>query len=175
MPYDDGFDGLQYYGKGGTNPFNPSHKKKQNVKKQGKIMEAATSGVKIKPPGLAGYLGHTIKDPTSIMNPQVMGMMYWTTTGLFESIEKRNDKMWGDTSVGKLKTLWNQGLGDFIAARDPHSHHPRSVNYLKQFIPNIIMIDFANKEHCRTIYGLNKTPDEAFIEVIRRIEAEEDL
>ena len=47
------YNGLQYYGKGGTSPFNPINKLKQNIKKQSKLMAGA------------GAMG----------NPEVIGMI----------------------------------------------------------------------------------------------------
>ena len=57
----------------------------QNIKKQGKLMEGAK---------FLAELGRS------------SAMMYWTTTGVFESIKKRNDKMWDTPNVAKLKQLW---------------------------------------------------------------------
>jgi hypothetical protein len=68
--YANVYEGLQYYGKGGTSPFNPKGKLKQNVKKQTKLMLGAMA----------------------MGNPEIVGMMYWTTTGLIESIKKRDDQ-----------------------------------------------------------------------------------
>jgi len=132
------FEGLQYHGKGGTNPFNPIGKKGQNTKKQAKLMTAGGHG-----------------------NPQVMGMMYWTTTGLKESIYKRNKGMWTEPNKAKLRMLWHNGMGQ--AVRDGA---PRNLNYdavssgavIKAFMPNFIMIDFSDEEKCQTIYDLNLTP-----------------
>ncbi len=136
--WEDRFDGLQYYGKGGTNPFNPIGKKSQNQKKQAKLMAAGGHG-----------------------NPDIMGMMYWTTTGLKESIYKRNKGMWTEPNKAKLRMLWDNGMGQ--AVRDGA---PRNVNYgavssgaaIKSFMPNFIMIDFSDEEKCETIYNLNIVP-----------------
>jgi hypothetical protein len=68
--YDAGYNGLQYFGKGGTSVLKAFGKISQNEEKQSKLMKKGGDG-----------------------NPNVMGMMYWTTTGIFESIKKRNDKM----------------------------------------------------------------------------------
>ncbi len=71
--YENDFHGLQYFGKGGTSvaPWKAFGKRSQNESKQRKILETA-----------------------KFCHPQVMAMMYWTTTGLVESIKKRNKKMW---------------------------------------------------------------------------------
>ncbi len=141
--YRDDYDGLQYYGKGGTNPFNPRKKISQNEKKQAKLM---TEG------------GHG--------NPEVMGMMYWTTTGLSGSIRNRNDKMWEKPNKAKLKMLWANGLGDAV-----RSGTPRNIDYsrsssgpvIKRFMPNFVMIDFADDAKCRTIYKLNLTSSDELV------------
>ena len=48
-------------------------------------------------------------------NPEVIGMMYWTSTGIFETIKKRNEKMWDPPNIARLRKLWAQGLEDFVA------------------------------------------------------------
>ena len=133
--YERKYDGLQYYGKGGTSPFNPINKIKQNVKKQTKLMAGA------------GALG----------NPEVIGMMYWTTTGLIESIKKRDDGMWDAPNVAKMKSLWSQGLGDFVNARVslPSSNPLAQAQQRRSFFPNIVMIDFADDTKCQKIRDLN--------------------
>ncbi|HEV2676171.1 MAG TPA: hypothetical protein VGV37_16725 [Aliidongia sp.] len=136
--YDDEYNGLQYFGKGGTSPFNPRNKIAQNVKKQTKLMQAG---------------GHA--------NPDVMGMMYWTTTGLDESIYKRNRTMWTAPNQAKLAALWNNGLGDAVRSGAPDSldlGSPSSGNAIKRFMPNFIMIDFADDTKCKTIFELNQRP-----------------
>jgi hypothetical protein len=133
--YDPTYDGLQYYGKGGTSPFNPVGKLDQNVRKQAKLMH-----------GAAG-----------MGNPEVIGMMYWTTTGLIESIRKRDDGMWDAPNVAKMKSLWGQGLGDFVNARIslPSSNPLASAQQRRSFFPNIVMIDFADDTKCQQIRNLN--------------------
>jgi hypothetical protein len=134
--YFPSYDGMQYFGKGGTSPFSPFKKISQNEKKQEKLLKGGAA---------AG-------------NPEVMGMMYWTTTGLNESIQTRNDSMWTPKGVGKLETLWRAGLDESISTRigkhiDPTSY--ASAPVLKAFMPNFIMIDFADDMKCQQIYDLN--------------------
>ena len=133
--YERVYSGLQYYGKGGTSPFNPINKLKQNIKKQSKLMAGA------------GAMG----------NPEVIGMMYWTTTGLIESIKKRDDGMWDAPNVSKMKQLWGQGLGDFVNARVslPSNNPLAAAQQRLKFFPNIVMIDFADNAKCRQIRDLN--------------------
>ncbi len=143
--YADNYDGLQYYGKGGTSPFNPSGKKAQNIDKQAKLVEGAAA----------------------LSNPAVVGMMYWTTTGLLESIEKRNDRMWDAPNVAKMKALWAQGLSDFVqggVAPRPLTPIMRGVQRRK-FFPNIVMLDFADDIKCQTIRDLNDLTGQHLIDV----------
>jgi hypothetical protein len=164
--YDDRYAGLQYFGKGGTNPFahrkDPDKKIEENITKQGKLMDTAAKGRKKRSWDLAGLPGRKVRDESSIMPPQVLGMMYWTTTGLTGSIEKRNEKMWTDPNRARLEKLWNDGLGDFVDSRNPLSHDDRNgAKFRNRFMPNIIMIDFANEDYVKTIYNLNSaTPED---------------
>ena len=137
--YDSKFDGLQYHGKGGTKVTNIlGDKLKENEKKQGKIMTEGAGGE----------------------SPNVMGMMYWTTTGLNESIQQRNDQMWTGSNVTALKQLWKRGLADSIhnrlQSRNLDLTQHSSGGLLKTFMPNIVMVDFADDSKCKTIYDLNK-------------------
>jgi hypothetical protein len=133
--YQTYYDGLQYYGKGGTSPFNPLNKIKQNIKKQAKLMGGAAA----------------------LANPNVVGMMYWTTTGLIESIRKRDDGMWDAPNVAKMKNLWGQGLGDFVDGRvsAPAKSPMAKAQQRRGFFPNIVMIDFADDNKCQQIRDLN--------------------
>jgi len=133
--YFPNYDGMQYFGKGGTSVAKPFGKVGQNKHKQAKLMRQGSEG-----------------------NPEVMGMMYWTSTGLLESIEHRNDSMWSGSNVSSLKRMWKKGLSESIESRlanhvDPTAH--AFGNVLKAFMPNIVMIDFADPSKCRTIYELN--------------------
>jgi hypothetical protein len=141
--YSADFPGLQYFGKGGTtlNPF--ANKFKANIKKQTKLMtKAAEKG-----------------------NEEIIGMMYWTTTGLTESIKKRNDGMWDDPGKARLRRLWEGGLGEFVDDRVTM----RSPNPLAEaqnrlgFFPNIVMIDFADSSKCQAIYDLNQVAAHALV------------
>jgi hypothetical protein len=133
--YEDVYEGLQYYGKGGTSPFNPTDKLGQNVTKQTKLMLGAAAMGK----------------------PEVIGMMYWTTTGLVESIKKRDDGMWASPNVEKMEALWGQGLGNFVNARVslPSTNPLANAQQRRSFFPNIVMIDFADDTKCQTIRDLN--------------------
>jgi hypothetical protein len=133
--YTHGFAGMQYYGKGGTSVWSPFKKLAQNEKKQRKLVVGAKAA-----------------------GPDVIGMMYWTTTGMFESIKKRDAKMWDTPNVAKLRKLWGAGLEEFMWERNPLSVPAGSAaigSTRKRFMPNIVMIDFANALKCQTIRDLN--------------------
>ena len=134
--YDPSYDGMQYFGKGGTSVVKPWGKIAENESKQATLMKKGGDG-----------------------NPDVIGMMYWTSTGISESIRTRNDKMWNGTNVAALNAMWTNGLAESIESRiaksvDPTSH--ASGGTLKAFMPNIVMIDFADPAKCQTIYDLNR-------------------
>jgi hypothetical protein len=145
--YDPNYDGLQYLGKGGTDVWKPLFKIDQNKAKQEDLMKKGGDA-----------------------NPNVMGMMYWTTTGLFESIKKRDQTMWTDNKSSALRKLWSNGLADSIESRlaknvDPRE--PASGGVLKAFMPNFVMIDFADAEKCQTIYELNSVAATALTSAAR--------
>lgn len=133
--YEPVYEGLQYYGKGGTNPLNPLGKLKQNTKKQKKLMEGAVG----------------------MQNPEIVGMMYWTTTGLFESIKKRDKGMWDPPNISKMKALWGQGFGNFVDGfiSLPSTNPMAKAQQRHRFFPNIVMIDFADHSKCKQIRDLN--------------------
>jgi hypothetical protein len=136
VPYTDNYDGIQYCGKGGTKVSNViGDKIKENIAKQSGLMKEGAAG-----------------------EPDVLGMMYWTTTGIFQSIKSRNSKMWTDNKQKKLRELWEGGLSESIGNRlsgniDPTNYS--SGGLLKTFMPNIVMIDFAKEKRCNMIYELN--------------------
>lgn len=131
-PYAHQFDGLQYYGKGGTSLMGISPIS-ENRKKQAGLMRA---GIKA--------------------DPDVMGMMYWTSTGLVGNIKKRDKQMWTRTNNASLQKTWREGLGESIADRlDKSVRLESGGNVMKTFMPNIVMIDFADAHKCRTIMDLN--------------------
>lgn len=140
--YDSSYVGLQYYGKGGTSVAKAFGKQKQNEKKQAKLMEGAKA------------LGSW----------EILGMMYWTTTGMLESIKKRNDKMWDTPNIAKLKNVWSGGLEEYMMMANPlllPEGSPAIGPQRKRYMPNIVMIDFADEMKCQHIRALNDlTADE---------------
>ncbi|MCD9027864.1 hypothetical protein LDO26_06555 [Luteimonas sp. BDR2-5] len=150
--YDPLYAGLQYYGKGGTSPLNiwktKAGKIDENEEKQRKMLLAMAA-------------------QANDDSPNVLGMMYWTSTGSISSIASRNRVMWGATGVRRMEQLWEEGLEASIrlqAERDRirvmrHGGIPR----LKAYFPNIVMIDFADPDKCQTIYDLNTAADARLI------------
>jgi hypothetical protein len=141
--YDPNYVGLQYHGKGGTSAMNgKSDDKKinENVKKQTTII---STGRKIN----GG-------------DPRVMGMIYWTSTGLFRNIKSRDNFNWAKGSFGDgMVRLWLDGVGEYIddnlplyIMRDAYG----SASVLKRFMPNFVMIDFADSQKCETVFSLNE-------------------
>jgi len=129
--YDDKFQGLQYCGKGGTSAMNgKSHEKKlgENIKKQTKKMMVGAE----------------------FTNPRVMGMMYWTTTGFLASIKERNDFIWNEENREKMIELFEARLPRHI-----DKSAISTAGKYKEFMPNFVMIDFADADKCRRIYNLN--------------------
>lgn len=140
--YDPNFNGLQYFGGGGTNPFKvygTSKKINENEKTQGKRM-------------------HKMATNTAAHAPEVLGMMYWTTTGLKASIRDRDTQQWSAVNRPRLAALWQQGLGEAIETRLPGALMPTSYSasgMLKVFMPNFVMVDFIAEEKGNYIKSLN--------------------
>ncbi|MGF6720888.1 hypothetical protein P3T43_000229 [Paraburkholderia sp. GAS41] len=152
--YSNAYNGLQFVGKGGTNALNGDSdmgKIASNIEKQGGLMK----------------LGALNSDP------EVMGMMYWTTTGLKRSIQERNSTMWGaDNRPTALTELWMAGFGEAIESRLPT--YISSTDYtngiaLKVFMPNIVMVDFADIDKGKFIFELNTTASTTLTQTARKI------
>jgi hypothetical protein len=139
-PYDANFFGLQYCGKGGTgtdNADNFAYKVQQNITTQ---TARFNQGL-----GNGG-------------DPDVLGMVYWTTTGKFGNIRDRDRFMWKHQRRSQLKQMFQDFVAGSIQDRiarlvDPTNHAFGTV--LKVYMPNIVMIDFANDTKCRRIKALN--------------------
>lgn len=130
--YHAGYEGLQYFGKGGTSltGLTPTS---ENKKKQRGLMVAGVGS-----------------------DPRAMGMMYWTSTGLLGNVRFRNWMMWKGSNRAALKATWNTGLQAAIDDRlNGQNVLDGGGNLLKTFMPNIVMIDFANSDRCSLILDLN--------------------
>jgi hypothetical protein len=152
--YNPGYDGLQYIGKGGTSPLDGDSdigKIASNYEKQSGLMRLGAA--------------HT--------DPEVMGMMYWTTTGLNRSILERNNVMWAAEQRPMLTRLWMDGFQESIEMRlarhvDPTQYANGAL--LKAFMPNIVMVDFADLDKCKFIYDLNTTAATMLTDTARKIQ-----
>jgi hypothetical protein len=135
--YERGYYGLQYFGK-----FSSTDKVAKNTAKQAQTLTS----------GAATHI-------------DALGMMYWTTTGVFGNIRDRNATMWSDTNVAALQKTWTSGLQSAIVARfgaeiDSAMRLAQSSGgalggRLKAFMPNIVMMDFVDPGKCAVIDGLN--------------------
>ncbi len=164
--YEPRYHGLQYFGKGGTNPFaggSSESKVSQNEKKQGGLMAKATQESTYYEGRFGKLRGRLRVDPP--VPPDTIGMMYWTTTGLFESIRERDTAMWEPPNIVRLKKMWAQGMEEYYMGVQHHDMvnvplSDRAKNMAqgaerKKFIPNIVMVDFSDAKKCQTIYDLN--------------------
>jgi hypothetical protein len=148
--YDSNYLGLQYYGKGGTSAGaiykTKTMKMNENVSKQRKMLMA-------------------MAERQEEWAADVLGMMYWTATGSLSSIRKRNENvMWGRTGVDRMGELWREGLEASVAQQLAQDKvkvlEHGGIRRVKAYFPNIIMIDFADLNKCKTIFALNKAVDD---------------
>lgn len=137
------YQGLQYYGKGGTKIAGRSPVS-ENRKKQAGLMQAGIQS-----------------------DPETMGMMYWTSTGLVGDIKKRNKKMWSRTNNASLQKTWRAGLDESIRDRMDKSVRLESGgNVMKTFMPNFVMIDFADTHKCDAIMNLNNVAGHEIMQLV---------
>lgn len=155
--YDPAFSGLQYFGKGGTNPL--------KIYQTNKMKRADNEGIQ------RGML-ETMAAQEDDFAANVLGMMYWTSTGSLSSIHERNEHtMWGASGVRRMGELWRQGLEASVATQLGRDHvrtmKHGGVKRLKAYFPNIVMIDFADSDKCQTIYDLNTAADQRLVAAYR--------
>lgn len=138
--YDRWYNGMQYFGK-----FSSTDKISKNTSKQRALMETGALGA----------------------DRDAMGMMYWTTTGIFGNIKKRNAKMWSGPNAKALEETWTNGLETSIRSqmgRDFKNSvfgkiQHTGTNGWKAFMPNIVMMDFADESKCDIVFQLNHVVD----------------
>jgi hypothetical protein len=138
--YDPAFSGMQYFGK-----FSSTSDVDTNTRKQSTLLTT----------GAATHM-------------DVIGMMYWTTTGLLGDIQARNDQMWTQTNVAALQQTWRTGLQASIESRLGRERDAAILQAqwgalggrLKTFMPNIVMMDFVDLNKCNTVDGLNTVAGE---------------
>ena len=179
--YDPTASGLQYWGAGGTNPMNgktQNAKMRENISKQSKILRSATMGVQVKKKFQSL---RSVEYRNGAASPHAMGMMYWTTTGLLASIKSRNDNLWTAKNRLGLSEMWLNMFMEF--AEYLQNALPDNINLasyssggtLKMFMPNIVMIDFADDDKCQYIYDLNNLAAVRLAAVTRAIEQGEEV
>ncbi|WP_139351409.1 hypothetical protein [Rhodanobacter sp. B05] len=170
--YDMNFHGLQYWGAGGTSPWNNKNfdeKRQENIAKQRKIISGALTGVKDKKAGLFG--GFKVTPGCAAADPKAVGMMYWTTTGMKKSILDRDASNWNDANRGGLQSVWQSGFDVFMGEALPSNikMSRSSAGTLKMFMPNIVMIDFADETKCKHIYELNDLAAARLVDICQRL------
>lgn len=151
--YNPKYRGMQYFGKGGTNPYKfyktNNKKMSENYNKQKKLLLQMANA-------------------EDLQSPNVLGMMYWTATGSLSSIRERDEVLWARTGVHKMSRLWREGLEASVSHQMELERikclERGGVSRMKAFFPNIVMIDFASEDKCRTIYDLNKVKDDSLAE-----------
>jgi hypothetical protein len=146
-PYDPHFWGIQYFGK-----FSSTDSVDKNTRKQGATMSSGAA---------------TDKD--------VLGMMYWTTTGLIGNIRARNKQMWSATNQQALRDTWTSGLESAIdsrfgkekdeAIRLAMTSGGALGGKLKSFMPNIVMMDFVSQKKCDVIEDLNRVAAQSLLKL----------
>ena len=152
--YDPEYPGLQYYGKGGTSPLKFYQTNKMKMKDNEDIQRKMLLAMARQEDDFAA---------------NVLGMMYWTSTGSLSSIRERNEEtMWGKTGVARMGQLWREGLEASISTQLQRDKikvlEYGGVRRVKAYFPNIVMIDFADEGKCQTIYTLNTTVDQRLAE-----------
>lgn len=141
----DHINGLVYYGKGGTDIVQPRDyafsspvkgKFLQNIDKQRRILGDANTA-------------HYSRD--------VLRMMYWTQTGMVRSIKGRDKKAWTTSGKQQLKQLWTEGGYNYMSNSVPEAFplDSHATNF-QIYLPNFIMVDFADENKGQTIYDLNR-------------------
>lgn len=138
-----GFNGLQYFGGGGTDPL-------KFWKGKGSKIDENESTQKKKMMKMA--------QDTNANAPEVLGMMYWTSTGLKQSIRERDAVQWNQRNMTRLQQLWNDGLEESISTRLPSSlnmENYSAAGFLKVFMPNFVMVDFIDQGKGNFIKSLN--------------------
>lgn len=135
------YNGLQFVGKGGTVATNGASTRSKTAEQETKQLRLL---------GRDAY-----KYPA-----EAVGMLYWTTTGLFKDIQDRNQKMWIERTgkSPKMQALFAHCLNESIMQRLPIGQNVENyagAQTLKVLMPNIVMIDFVDEKKCQTIYDLN--------------------
>ena len=167
--YNNNFQGIQYWGSGGTGINNKGYEGKirENIAKQKKVMASALTGVAPK----TAFFTRKVTPGCAAADPRAIGVMYWTTTGLKKSILERDATMWNDNNKSGLQSIWQSGFDIFMGeALPPHiPMTPSAGGTVKMFMPNVVMIDFADESKCKHIYGLNDLATARLIDICQKL------
>jgi hypothetical protein len=172
--YADDFEGLQYWGAGGTKLNNKGFEGKiqENIETQKGILKRAATGVEDKTKKKGLRRKRVVVAPgCAAADPNALGMMYWTTTGVKKSIKDRNALMWDEEHIAGLREIWDSGFRDYMNEALPDNVDLASFSsggMLKLFMPNIVMIDFADRDKCDHIYALNQVAMTKLVKVARK-------
>lgn len=145
------FVGLQYYGKGGVSKEGKGQTGKiwMNSEAQNKLMKGQGTYTTEKTETQAARSG-----AHAGVNPNVVGVMYWTTTGPSTGgIHERNNKMW--TQPHQQMLVACTGLATEMAPANLNVGQGGAANVVKSFMPNIVMVDFVTEHQGRLVKALN--------------------
>jgi hypothetical protein len=154
--YSADYPGLQYYGKGGTSAgaSGDTGKIEKNRLEQSELMQGKGE-FKLKKSGWKEKLG--INKPKSgrqdgTVNPDVVGLMYWTTTGASRrGISSRNNKMWKEDVQEQMINIALEHAPKAMFDMNAQG----AAQMVKVFQPNIIMVDFVTHEKGMKVLSLN--------------------
>lgn len=167
--YDNNFQGIQYWGSGGTGINNKGYEGKirENIEKQKKVMASALTGVASK----TATFSRKVTPGCAAADPRAIGVMYWTTTGLKKSILERDSTMWNDNNKSGLQSIWQSGFDIFMGEALPKNVKMTASagGTLKMFMPNVVMIDFADETKCKHIYDLNDLATARLIDICQKL------
>ena len=151
----DDYYGLQYYGKGGVSAdaWGSSAKIRKNFQVQAQLVRGGGS---YKQENTAPNGTKTIVEGSHAgVSAQLVGLMYWTTTGPSAlGIKSRNKSMW---SQSKQKMLVEAATGIAVAnlATSQNPFLGGGGMHVKSLMPNIVMVDFVNNQQGKLVRALN--------------------
>lgn len=166
--FESGFFGLQYYGKGGVSrgAWGSEAKIKMNADIQSQLLKGA-GAYKTKAKGSGWFAKKVITKGTHTgVNPKLLGLMYWTTTGVsLFGIKDRNKEMWTKSNQQKLvEAATGMALDNFPINKNPFV--ASAAAGVKALMPNIIMVDFVTANQAKLIRALN---DKSAVEIFNII------
>ncbi|EIL95462.1 hypothetical protein UUC_18224, partial [Rhodanobacter denitrificans] len=78
-------------------------------------------------------------------------------TGVVRSIKGRDKKAWTTSGKQQLKQLWTEGGYNYMSNSVPEAFplDSHATNF-QIYLPNFVMVDFADENKGQTIYDLNR-------------------